>query len=414
MATPIKRIEKEFFFKTLYDDKIPLIYLRDQEKYYLTLENPVKRAELALRSDKPIAGLKPRTEMELMFDFQGQAISCVIEVKEIDTVKDGIITAGVPEFLYKNLDRSYFRIAVPQDLQMRFSFHHDRYNLPFPKVNSFEDDAGEDLIKNPYQNVSALLEHLGAWVKGLDGNHKLVIFKDVKPSTTEARVVAETGKAFYLASTREPFPETAPFSSGDRVITAGLFKRYLESTGVDPEYLDDTCKRFTQAKLARGIFSDVWVPILFQEYIVGYIHVWSSNRSTPPFDTAVLDTLFKYARELVYSLKMNGFFENGRRRGNEVFVGRVIDISVSGLLFVYPKSSLFSSLLVNSQLLIRLITPGRTISINSRIVRRFHDSSLSYYGCHFLDTSFDDMHYLFEYLYGKTLGEDTIFQIGKM
>jgi hypothetical protein len=410
MATPIKRIEKEFFFKALYDKKIPLIYLREQKKYYLTLENQVKAAELVLKPDKPIGGLKPRTKMELMFDFQGQVISCVIE---IDTIKDGIITAEVPEFLYKNLDRSYFRITVPQDLQMRFSFHHDRYNLPFPKVGSFADDSAEGPDKNPLvQNVSALLERMGAWVKGLGGNYKLVVFKDVKPSTTEERVVAETGKAFYLASTRAPFPEADPFSE-DRVITAGLFKRYLESTGVDPKYLDDTCKRFVQAKLGRGIFSDIWVPILFQEYIIGYIHVWINNSWAPPFDAASLNTLFKYARELVCSLKINGFFEKGRRP-NEVFVGRIIDISVSGLLFAYPKSSLASALLVNSQLLIRLITAARTINTNSRIVRRFRDSSLSYYGCHFLDTSFDDMRYLFEYLYGKTLGEDTIFQIGKM
>ncbi|MDR3192821.1 MAG: PilZ domain-containing protein [Treponema sp.] len=411
MATPIKRIEKEFFFKALYDKKIPLVYLWDQRKYYLTLENSVKERELVLKLDKPIPGLKPRTKMELMFDFQGQIISCVIE---IDAIKDRIITAEIPEFLYKNLDRSYSRIAVPQDFQMRFSFHHDRYNLPFPKVSNFEDDSAEDPArKDPLvPNVSALLERLGAWVKSLGANHKLVIFKDVKPSTTEERVVAETGKAFYLASTRESFPETDPFPE-KRIITADLFKRYLESTGVDPKYLEDTARRFVQAKLTRGIFSDAWVPILFQEYIVGYIHVWISNNWAPPFDAAALDTLFKYSRGLVHSLKINGFFEKGRRH-NETFVGRVIDISVSGLLFAYPKSSLSSALLVNSQILITLVTSDRTLTINSRIVRRFRDSSLNYYGCHFLDTPFDDMRYLFEYLYGKAIGEDTIFQIGKM
>jgi hypothetical protein len=410
MATPIKRIEKEFFFKALYDKRIPLVYLRDQKKYYLTLEKPVKE-ELVLRLDKPIAGLKPRTKMELMFDFQGQVISCMIE---IDTIKDGVITTEIPEFLYKNLDRSYSRITVPRDLQMRFSFHFDRYNLPFPKVSNFEDDStGTPINDLPAQNVSALLEHIGAWVKNLGGSYKLVIFKDVKPTTTEERVVAETGKAFYLASTREPFPEADPFPEG-RIITVGLFKRYLESTGVDPKYLDDTCKRFVQAKLTRGIFSDAWVPILFQEYIVGYIHVWIKNNWSPPLNAAALGTLFKYAKDIVHSLKANGFFEKGRRP-REAFVGRVIDISVSGLLFAYPKSSLSSALLVNSQLLIRLITASRTIGVNAKIVRRYRDSSLAYYGCHFLDTSFEDMRYLFEYLYGKALSDtDTIFQIGKM
>ncbi|MDR0450602.1 MAG: PilZ domain-containing protein [Treponema sp.] len=408
MATPVKRIEKEFFLKALYDKTLPLVYLRDQQKYYLTLEQSSKE-ELVFKLDKPVAGLKPQTKMELMFDFQGQVISCVIEIK---TVKSGIITAPVPEFLYKNLDRSYSRIEMPKDLQMSFSFHHDRYNLPFPKVSAFEDTGEGPAGKQPGQNIPALLERLDTWVKSLGGGHKLVIFKNVKPSTTEERAVAETGKAFYLASTREPFPETDPFSEG-RIITADLFKRYLESTGVDPKYLNDTCRRFVQAKLTRGIFSDVWAPILFQEYIIGYIHVWINNNWSPPLNRESLDTLYKYARELVRALKANGFFEKGRRP-NEAFAGKVIDISVSGLLFAYPKTLLSSALLVNSQILIRLTTPGRTISTNGKIVRRYRDSSLSYYGCRFLDTSFEDMRYLFEYLYGKALGEDTIFQIGKM
>jgi hypothetical protein len=409
MATPIRRIEKEFFLKALYDKKIPLICLWDQKKYSLFLEDPVK-TELILRLDKPIAGLKPRTRMELIFDFQGQVISFVIE---IGTVKDGIISAEVPEFFYKNLDRSYSRISVPPDLQMRFSFLRDRYNLPFPKLNNFED-VPEDPGKTPsVKSVSALLEQMGAWIKGLHGNYKLVVFKDVKPSSTEERVVAETGKAFYLASTREPFPETDPFPES-RIITLDLFKRYLESTGVESKYLDDTCKRFIQSKLSREIFSDIWVPVLFQEYIVGYIRAWISSNWAPPFDAAVLETLYRYARELVYSLKMNGFFEKGRRH-NEVFVGRMIDISVSGLLFAYPKAALSSALLVNSQLFIKLITAQRTIGVNAKIARHYRDSSLGYYGCRFLDTSFEDMQYLFEYLYGKALSDtDTIFQIGKM
>jgi hypothetical protein len=348
--------------------------------------------------------------MELMFDFQGQVISCVIE---INTIKDGTITAEVPEFLYKNLDRSYFRIAVPQDLQMRFSFLKARYNLPFPKVSSFEDDpAGDPGKESATQSVSALLERLGAWVKSLGGNYKLVVFKDVEPSTTEERVVAETGKIFYLASTRESLPETDSLFQG-RIITVDLFKRYLESTGVDPKYLNDTCKRFVQTKLSKGIFSDVWVPLLFHEYVAGYIRVWNTNGWAPPFDAAALSTLFKYSKDLVYSLKVNGFFEKGRRH-NELFVGKVIDISVSGLLFTYPKSSLSSALLVNSHLLIRLVTGKQTIDLNAKIVRRFRDSGESYYGCHFLDTSFENMRYLFEYLYGEALSEDAIFQIGKM
>jgi hypothetical protein len=410
MATPIKRIEKEFFLNALYHKDISLVYLWDHKKYYLTLEKLSEASEMVLKLDNPIPDLKPRTKMELMFDFQGQAISCVIEIR---TIKGRIITANVPEFLYKNLDRSHYRIAVSEDLEMSFSFQDERYNLPFPKVSSFEDVSAEDPDKEPLApNIPAFLERMGDWVKNLGANYKLVIFKDVKPTTTEELAVAETGKALYLASTREPFPETDPFPEG-RIITNELFKQFLENTGLDPKYLEETSRQFVRAKLSKGIFSDVWVPILFQEYIVGYIRVWTNSNFAPSFNAASLDTLFKYSKNLVRSLKANGFFEKGRRP-NEFFTGKVVDISVSGILFTYPKSSLSSALLVNSKILIRLVTNARTLTVNSRIVRRFRDNSLNYYGCHFVDTSYEDVNYLFEYLYGKNLSEDTLFQIGKM
>jgi hypothetical protein len=411
MATPIKRIEKEFFFNALYNKDISLVYLWDQKKYHLTLENSVKASEMVLKLDSPIPELKPRTKMELMFDFQGQVISCVIEIK---TIKDRTITAGIPEFLYKNLDRSHYRIAVSEDLQMSFSFQDERYNLPFPKLTSFEDDSVEDPErKEPLApNIPVFLERLGAWVKKIGANYKLVIFKDVRPTTTEELAVAETGKALYLASTREPFPETDPFPEG-RIITDDLFKQYLENAGMDSKYLDETTRQFVQTKLSKGISSDIWAPILFQEYVVGYIHVWIAGKGAFSLDIAALNTLFRYTKNLVRSLKANGFFEKGLRP-KEFFTGKIIDISVSGILFAYPKSTLSSALLVNSKILIRLVTGSRTLTLNSRIVRRFRDSSLNYYGCHFVDTSYEDVNYLLEYLYGKSLSEDTIFQIGKM
>jgi hypothetical protein len=410
MATPIKRIEKEFFLKVLYDEKIPLVYLRDQTEYFLTLQAPVK-TDLILKIDRSVSGLKSRSKMELMFDFRGQIISFALE---IDTINGRSITAKVPDSLYKNLDRSYARITVPEDMEMRFSFSGDRYNLSFPKVNRFDYAETDDMIrdKDP-RNITGLIEQLGAWVKTLGGNYKLVIFKDVKPSTTEERIVAETGKAFFLGSTKDPFPDV-DISSNGWMITTSLFKRYLESTGVDPKYLDETCKRFVQAKLSREIFSDAWIPIIFQEYVVGYIHAWLNKDWMPSFDLGVLNILYRYAKGFAYSLKASGFFENGRRR-NEAFVGRMLDISVSGLLFAYPKSALSSSLLVNSELAIKLVTAKQTIDCNAKIVRYYRDSSLGYFGCRFFEMNPDDLRYLFEYLYGKSLSNTSaLFQTGKM
>jgi hypothetical protein len=126
------------------------------------------------------------------------------------------------------------------------------------------------------------------------------------------------------------------------------------------------------------------------------------------------DTLYQFAKVLAYSLKLNGYFDSGLIK-EEVFEGRVIDISVSGLLFVYPNSSLSAALLPDSELAVKLITPKRTINANARIIRRYKDSSAGYFGCRFLDMLPEDMRFLFEFIYGKPLlDQDVNFLSGQV
>jgi hypothetical protein len=57
MAIPIKRIEKDFMLKAVYDEQIPLICLRNRAAYSLILEKPAG-AELCLASKQFIPELK--------------------------------------------------------------------------------------------------------------------------------------------------------------------------------------------------------------------------------------------------------------------------------------------------------------------------------------------------------------------
>jgi hypothetical protein len=193
-----------------------------------------------------------------------------------------------------------------------------------------------------------------------------------------------------------------------------MFKRYLESTGVDLAYVDDACARFIKAKFDSGIFSDAWIPVLFQEYVIGYIHIWINKEGKLPFDYGVIDTLYQFAKVLAYSLKMNGYFENGKLK-NEPFEGKVIDISASGILFAYPQSSLSSALLPDSELSVKVITPRRSVNSNAKIIRRYKDNSLGYFGCRFLDMIPEDLRFLFEYIYGKPFTDtDASFLTGQV
>jgi c-di-GMP-binding flagellar brake protein YcgR len=410
MATPIKRIEKDFLLKVLYDEQIPIMYLRDRTEYILILDKPAK-SEVVFRADRPIAKLKARSRLDLMFDYKGQVIIFAVEVS---LIKDNIITAAAPEALYKNLDRSYSRVSTPSDLQVQLTFLGDRYSLSFPRVMEFESENLGDLLRDmDPRNLSGLIDQMAGWIKNYANGYKLIIFRDVKPSTTEERIVAETGKTLFLPSTLANFPQADPYPK-KRLITGETFKRYLESTGVDLAYVDDACARFIKTKFDSGIFSDAWIPVLFQEYVIGYIHVWINKEGKLPFDYGVIDTLYQFAKVLAYSLKINGYFEKGKLK-NEPFEGKVIDISASGLLFAYPHSNLSSALMPDTELSVKLMTPRRNINANARIVRRYKDNSQGYFGCRFLDMAPEDMRFLFEYIYGKPFTDlDASFLTGQV
>ena len=410
MATPIKRIEKDFLLKVLYDEQIPMMYLKNRSEHIFTVAKPVK-TEIIFKPDRPVTGLKARKKIDLIFDYRGQVITFTTEVNNL---KDDLIYAVPPEFLYKNLDRSFSRVQTPPDLQVQFTFLGDRYSLTYPKVSSYESgDVGNMVQSMNPKNLTGLVDQMAAWIKGYANGYKLVIFKDVKPSTTEERLIAETGKTIFLASTMNSFPLTDPYPKS-RLVTEDMFKRYLESTGVDLSFVNETCSRFIKGKLDSGIFSDLWVPVLFQEYVIGYIHVWINKEGKLPFDFSVIDTLYQFAAVLANSLKLNGYFESGKMK-NELFEGKVIDISASGLLFVYPNSALATSLLPNMELTIKLITPKRLVTTNAQIVRRYKDNTQGYFGVRFIDMAPEDMRFLFEFIYGKPFTDtDATFISGQV
>ena len=410
MATPITRIEREFLLKILYDEQIPITCLKNRVEYILTMTKPVGD-NIIFKSNRSLAGLKARKKLDLMFNHRNQVITFTAEVI---IIKDDLITVVPPEFLYKDLDRSYSRVNTPPDLQVQFSFSGDRYSLSYPKIPVYELSDPEEFIQeiNP-QNLSGLIEQMASWIKGYADGYKLIIFKDVKPSTIEERIIAETGKTIYLPSTHGSFPSNDPYPRG-RLITDELFKRYLESTGVNIAYLDDATQRFIKAKIDSGIFSDLWVPILFQEYVIGYIHAWISKPGKPPLNYKVIDMIYQFAAVLASSLKANGYFESGKMK-KDTFEGKVIDISASGLLFAYPQSATASSLLPYTELSLQLITPDRTITTSAVIARRFKDNTNGYFGIRFIDMKPEDMSFLFEFIYGKQFTEnDADFLAGKV
>ena len=411
MATPVGRIEKEFLFKALYGENMPVIYLKDRIEYKLKLEYPASE-ELVFRPEKPMGKMKPHVKLPLLFNFRGQIIDFSVEFL---SQKNELLFCKAPDMLYKNLDRNYLRVDAPSDLKVLFCFQGDRYNLAFPKTNEYETITAADILRNmDTSNLSVLIKQITALMSKFADGFKIVNFKDKAPEALEEKIVAQTGKTLFLPTTAGFFPKTDPYPK-KRIITEEIFKRYIESEGVGKDFLNENCMRFLKNKFDENIYSDAWVPILFHEYVIGYIHTWINNQSRNPFDFNVLDNVYQYAKVLAFGLRENGYFDYGKV-ANEPFEGRVLDISASGLLFAYPLgTSLLATLLVDAELTVIINAPNRTLNLNAKIVRRFNDNSASYFGCRFINMAPEDMRFIFEYLYGRKIdSKDTEFLTGQV
>ncbi|GHV80228.1 hypothetical protein AGMMS49944_20190 [Spirochaetia bacterium] len=121
MAIQIKRIQKDFFLKIVYDEQIPVIFLRNRTEYMLRVERLTEK-EIFLLAARPIPGLQPRRKMHLIFEYRAKIMAFTVEIK---TIRENHIVAGTPEYLYKDLNRSYSRVVNPPELKIQFSLKGD-------------------------------------------------------------------------------------------------------------------------------------------------------------------------------------------------------------------------------------------------------------------------------------------------
>jgi hypothetical protein len=412
MATPIKRIEKEFLLKALYDGRIPVMCVNSRAQHMLTVEK-IARGQMVLRCDHPVIGLRAYRFLDLMFDYHGKT---TMFSAEVNSVSGNHVITGEPEFLYRDLARSFSRVPAPPDLRAQFTFLGDRYSLSYPSVAEYESvDSVELMTSMDLRNLKGIINQIESWIKTFASGQKVVIFKNAESSLhfIEEKILAETGKALLLPSTQGSYPAKDPYPQ-KRIITEELFKRYLEGIGVDRAYVDKAYTRFISNKLEQGICSDLWVPIRFHQYVVGYIHSWISENGKAPVDYGTLDNLCQFSRILVRSFKANGYFESGKVK-NEPFDARIANISASGLLFTHPHSTLVSPPAPDSELAVMLKAPARIVKAKARIVRQYRDNIHGYFGCRFLDMEPEDINFLFEHIYGKPFtGQNTTFLSGQV
>lgn len=396
MAVYVHVVEREFLLKTAMDEKIPINCTLGGGSWNMIV-NQVAGDSLVIAHSIPLRFLRLGDTLDCHFFLKNQTIAFKASILDAG---EHFCSISMPEKIYKNLSRRYARMNHPKGLSVSFSFDGERYALDYPAVSSFVSLDGA-LPSSDFDpaNVRALVQDFNTKAALYASHRGIILFKDREPKELEEIVVAETGWTYYFPTVYSGLPTIDPYTER-RILTRSDFIAHKCKEGMDNDFAEDEIVRFEHAKRADGIISELMIPIRFQEYVIGYVHLANKKTGKPPFDLGIFDLFSQFSQVFAYSLKANGYFK-GSPENTSDYPAQIIDISAGGLLFTADDTRLSKALIEGSRIALSIDSAKRSISVSGDLIRRFNDRKTVYYAIRFSSMSPEDFRYLFERLYGR-------------
>jgi hypothetical protein len=397
MGTEVGRIEKEFVFKSLVDDGATC-ELHGSRKEFACRFSGVSDTLLELTPlAGTIEGIQPGDELRVFFYLKNNYHTFATRAVE---VQPGRISVTHPQGVYKNLQRKFERVKVRAEMDVSFSLKGRKIELNFPKTERFNPvEPPEPSDTFDPRRILEVVKTFRIRMETVVSDNKIIMLRDKMPRAWEEKVIVRLGKALWIPATSEDFPARDPFPD-ERVVTKSDLIKLEEEAGSQPYVITSKLGNILYEKSKKEIVSELWCPVLYNEYVVGYIHLWNTAARRERISRETVDYVHQFAKVLCYSLVTNGYFkvESGNERRYEA---PIIDMSASGMLFAHTSTDLTRELLVHTDLELTVKFDARTMRIGARVMRKFKDAENAYFGVLFLRLAQEDFGYLFTFLYGK-------------
>ncbi|MFP4067676.1 MAG: PilZ domain-containing protein [Spirochaetaceae bacterium] len=394
MSREVGRIEKEFILKNAIEKHLP-VEVHFRTKRYGYVPSAMTEEELRLHpvGDTGIDA-RPGDEIAAFTRFRGQVITFKTTVLE---QRGDALVLRQPTVLYRDLSRGFERILHPEGISVSFIVQGTRVELNYPASESYETveepsfDPGFDVTR-----ISELLKTFRERAEQHAGDNKIVMFRERKPETFQERVIARSGKILILPFPRDDFVNL-PRDARGRLLSQDEAIETEKRSGGEVFATLDAVTRIIKGLNDREIWEELYCPVLYREYVVGYLYLAKSGRDVTHFDSRAVEFVLQYSRVLAYALEVNGYFTKQPVK-EEYGEAVLIDISGSGILFSYPADGPSLSLYEDVELRIHL--ENEEVPATARVMRKYRDSGRVYFGAQFLDIDTEGMDKLFDRLYG--------------
>ncbi len=402
MGTKLGRIEQEFILNSLVEKSIPLEMQVRKKKINGVLLS-VEGDNLSFSSsDSGINSLESGETVSMFFSFYSNTM----------TFKCRIVSEGNPVKLkmtgdiYKNLKRKFVRVNPEGDIALTFTLENARVILDFPRTREYESfDADIFSDKFDFSSIESLIKDFKSKASEIASENKIVMFRARDPETFEEKLIVETGKCLFIPDTeagRLP-DKTSPVAS--MIVTSEYF---LNRDGSEKEFLGKTLRQVDKAireKFSNGINSEIYCPVIYHEYVVGYVYLANVKNRFVVFTEQDLAFCKEFCRFLAFVLDKNGYFAD-KKQAEDEFSPEIVDISASGLLFTHPEKKLSELLGLYGDIQLTLKVGPRKMNILSRVMRKYEYKGRFFYGIQFLEIEPEDFRFLFEYVYGRNFTEE--------
>jgi c-di-GMP-binding flagellar brake protein YcgR len=400
MGEKVGRIEQEFLLGAISEQHIEMrVHGKELQVHGKAIEG--EDNVLTIQCDTQEGKLfKAGEPVRIYFSYYGHTMMFETVVKE----PGEILTLKIPPGMVKNLERKFERIPNPAGLSMSFIHEDVKVQLSFPESREFRQ-VDEPVVFEHFDagGIDKLIAQFREKSTDYADINSIHMFRNREPSTFEEKLIVDTGKSIFLPQVERGLPKSTEYAQ-QPIVTEEYFP---DSTVEEGDYLGFTRQQahnYFREKVDDHIFSELYCPVIYLQYVVGYIYLANSSKRKRPFTLNTLDFAQEFSYVLAYVLKESGYFHPNKKE-KRTFKADIINASASGVLFAYPSDELANEIRVYTDLDMVLYVGKRAIKVNGRVMRRYETEKSTFFGVQYMEMQPEDFRFLFDYLYGRPFTE---------
>ena len=403
MGVRVNRIEAEYILKSMDSKNLPLKIHGVRKAAEGIITNYLEGEWVEFRGENQVLEIFEENEaVRIFFSYFGQVMTFQARV-----LKTGeVLRISYPKAIQKNLQRKYERVPSVEGSSLSFVIKEWKVELDFPKTEEY-NPVDEPILINDQdlRNISSLMKNFQKTAHFYADSYHIRLFRDKRPETLEEHIIALYGKSFYLPNVDEGLPQEEILEFNP-IISEKLLFPEDQAAKLLPALTKEDLRTLFTSYVSKGITALLYCPILYQQYIIGYIYLRTNRGGEKKIlNKDALEFASQFSKILAYSLMLNGYFRKSRGVLAEYRSG-IIDISAAGVLFAHPSEKLTNLISLYMDLELNLKLGHRKMQITSRVMRKFHDDHTNYYGSQFLKIQPEDLRFLFDYVYGRPFTEE--------